>query len=128
MGGITTVRRCGGKVHSIALVLSILALTLCCRRDGKLSSLHRHMVNQFVPLCQLTQQVDKRPISRAQLPLLLAKVNGKLFAQLLFEWFGLSLEADQKRWFALDGKDLRGSIQAGHTRGQACVSVLAYES
>ena len=99
-----------GKVHSIALVLSGLVLALCCRRDGKLSSLHRHMVNQFAPLCQLTQQLNKRPISRAQLPLLLAKVNGKLFAKLLFEWFGLSLEPDQKRWFALDGKDLRFSL------------------
>ena len=117
-----------GKVHSIALVLSGLVLALCCGRDGKLSSLHRHMVNQFVPLCQLTHQVNKRPISRAQLPLLLAKVNGELFARLLFDWFGVSLEPGQKHWFALDGKDLRGSVEPGHTRGEACVSVLAHES
>lgn len=117
-----------GKVHSVALVLSGLVLALCCGRDGKLSSLHRHMVNHFTPLCRLTQQLDQKPVSRAQLPLLLAKVNGNLFAKLLFEWFGLVLDADQKRWFALDGKDLRGSIQPGHTRGEACVSVLAHES
>lgn len=86
------------------------------------------MVNHLSSLCQLTQQADQQPISRPQLPLLLAKVNGKLFARLLFEWFGLKLEPDQKRWFALDGKDLRGNIQPGHTRGQACVSVLAHES
>jgi predicted transposase YbfD/YdcC len=117
-----------GKVHSIALVLSGLVLALCCGQDGKLSSLHRHMVNHFTPLCQLTQQPDEKPISRAQLPLLLAKVNGNLFAKLLFEWFGLTLDAAQKSWFALDGKDLRGSIQPGHTRGEACVSVLAHET
>lgn len=117
-----------GKVHSVALVLTGLVLALCCRRDGKLSSLHRHMVNHFTPLCQLTQQPNRQPISRAQLPLLLAKVNGTLFARLLFEWFGLNLEPDQKRWFALDGKDLRGSIQPGHTRGEACVSALSHES
>ena len=86
-----------GRVHSVALVLSGLVLALCCGQDGKLSSLHRHMINQFAPLCQLTQQLVKRPISRAQLPLLPAKVNGKLFAKLLFDWFGLSLEPDQKR-------------------------------
>lgn len=28
----------------------------------------------------------------------------------------------------MDGKELRGSIQPGHTRGEACVSVLAHES
>lgn len=117
-----------GKVHSIALVLSGLVLALCCGRDGKLSSLHRHMVNHFAALCQLTEQPDEKPISRAQLPLLLAKVNGILFTKLLFEWFGLRLDANQKRWFALDGKDLRGSIQPGHTRGEACVSVLAHDS
>ena len=117
-----------GKTHSISLVLSGLVLALCCGRDGKLSSLHRHMVNHFIPLCQLTQQVNQQPISRAQLPLLLAKVNGNLFAKLLFEWFDLTLDTEQKAWFALDGKDLRGSIQAGHKRGEACVSVLAHES
>jgi len=67
-------------------------------------------------------------ISRAQLPLLLAKVNGVLFAQLLFEWFGLRLDTDLKRWFALDGKELRGSIRPAHTRGEACVSALAHDS
>jgi len=117
-----------GKVHSIALVLSGLVLALCCGRDGKLSSLHRHMVNHFQALCQLTQHSNQTPISRAQLPLLLAKVNGNLFAKLLFEWFELRLDAHQKSWFALDGKDLRGSIQPGHTRGEACVSVLAHDS
>lgn len=117
-----------GKIHSISLVLSGLVLALCCGRDGKLSSLHRHMVNHFAPLCQLTQQLDRRPISRAQLPLLLAKVNGNIFTKLLFEWFGVKLDPDQKDWFAVDGKELRGSIQPGHTRGQACVWVLAHES
>lgn len=116
------------KVHSIALVLSGLVLALCCGRDGKLSGLHRHMVNHFEPLCKTTQQNHKQPISRAQLPLLLAKVNGKLFAKLLFEWFGLTLDAELKRWFALDGKELRGSIQPDQTRGEACVSALAHDS
>lgn len=30
--------------------------------------------------------------------------------------------------FALDGKELRGSIQTDHTRGEACVSALAHDS
>jgi len=72
--------------------------------------------------------LQQTAISRAQLPLLLAKVNGKLFAQLLFDWFGLTLDAELKRWFALDGKELRGSIQPHHTRGEACVSALAHDS
>jgi len=86
------------------------------------------MVNHSQPLCQATNMTHHKAISRAQLPLLLAKVNGVLFAQLLFGWFGLTLDAELKRWFAIDGKELRGSIQPGHTRGEACVSALAHDS
>ena len=117
-----------GKKHSLALVLTGLTLALCCGRDGKLSSLHRHMVNHSRPLCQATNMPHHKAISRAQLPLLLAKVNGVLFAQLLFGWFGLTLNAERKRWFALDGKELRGTIAPTHTRGEACVSALAHDS
>ena len=117
-----------GKKYSIVLVITGVVLALCCGRDGKLSSLHRHIVSKFEILCKATGQESAKPISRAQLLLLLAKVNGVLFAKLLFEWFGLELDADLKRWFGLDGKELRGSIQAGHTRGEACVSVLAHDT
>lgn len=117
-----------GKKQSIALVITGVVLALCCGRDGSLSSLHRHMVSKFDSLCQATGQESIKPISRAQLPLLLAKVNGVLFANLLFSWFGLELDADLKRWFALDGKELRGSIEPGHTRGEACVSALAHDT
>lgn len=117
-----------GKRHSVALVLTGLVLALCCGRDGKLSGLHRHLVNHFDALCAATQTRNQTAISRAQLPLLLAKINGVLFATLLFEWFGLRLHADIKRWFAMDGKELRGSIKSGHTRGEACVSAFAHDS
>ena len=117
-----------GKKHSIGLVLTGLVLALCCGRDGKLSSLHRHIVNHFEALCRATQMTNHRAISRAQLPLLLANVNGVIFAQLLFEWFGLTLDEELKRWFAVDGKELRGSIQTDHTRGEACVSALAHDT
>lgn len=117
-----------GKKHAMALVLTGLVLALCCGRDGNLSGLHRHIVNHFEALCQATQTSHPKPISRAQLPLLLAKVNGTVFATLLFNWFGIRLDADTKRWFALDGKDLRGSIEPGHKRGQACVSAVAHHS
>ena len=83
------------------------------------------MVNQFAALCQATACSQSHAISRAQLPLVLAKVDLKLFAQLLFEWFDINLPALSKGWFAVDGKDLRGSIQSGQTRGEACVSVVA---
>lgn len=86
------------------------------------------MVNHFQPLCAATQQGHKRPVSRTQLPWLLAKVNGALFAKLLFDWLGWTLDPDQKQWFALDGIELRGSIEPGQKRGEACVSALVHDS
>jgi predicted transposase YbfD/YdcC len=97
------------------------------------------------PVCTATWSIiDRRPglmryawpprpwpdrvISRAQLPLLLAKVNGEVFTLLLFEWFGLVLSEEAKRWFAFDGKELRGSIRLGQQRGEACVLALAQDS
>lgn len=117
-----------GKRHSLALVLTGMMIALCCGRDGSLSRLHRHMVNHFEGLLEATQLIDHKPISRAQLPLLLAKVNGSCFARLLFEWFDIVLDEEQKRWFSLDGKELRGSIQSGHTRGEVLVSALDHQT
>lgn len=114
-----------GKKHTIALVLTGLTCALCCGRDGSLSTLHRHMVNHFASLCQATATTQPNAISRAQLPLVLAKVNLGLFAKLLFEWFAIDLSTLSSCWFAVDGKDLRGSIQSGQTRGEACVSVVS---
>jgi len=86
------------------------------------------MVHHFAQLCQATDSSQPTAISRAQLPLVLAKVNTVLFAQLLFEWFGLELPALRGAWLAVDGKDLRGSIERGQTRGEACVSVVVQTS
>ena len=117
-----------GKKHSLALVLTGLALALCCGRDGKLSRFHRHMVHHYPALRQATASTQPRVISRAQLPRLLAKVNLAVFNTLVFEWFGLRLTPAQSGWFALDGKELRGSIRAGHRRGEACVSALSQDT
>jgi len=54
----------------------------------------------------------------------LAKVDLNLFAQVLFEWFAIDLSTLKGQWLSVDGKDLRGSIEAGQNRGEACVSVV----
>ena len=57
----------------------------------------------------------------------MAKVDGARFAQLLFEWFGFVLDEGQKQWFSLDGKELRGSIQAKDTRGEVIGSAVCHQ-
>lgn len=116
-----------GKRHVLALVLTSLVAALLCGRDGSLSRLHRHMINQFDTLLAAMQLTDHKPISRAQLPLLLAKVNGVVFAKLVFDWCGFVLDTETKNWFSLDGKELRGSILKGNTRGDVVVSAVAHQ-
>ena len=110
----------------VALVISGITLALCCGRDGNLSSLYRHMVHHFDQLCQAVGLTKQTVISRAQLPRLLAKVNGVVLAELLFQRFGVCLTAQQQAWFAADGKELRGTIELGNKRGEACVSLVAH--
>src|SRR3989304_1081147 len=99
-----------GKIHSLEFVLLGLILALNRNRDGVLSSLHRSMVNTHNDLCKYMNIQNVVPVSRAQLPLILKKVNVEAFNDLIFSFFGFKLAEGEKQWFAADGKELRGSI------------------
>lgn len=115
-----------GKRHPVAIVLLGLTLALLSKRDGSLSSLQRHMANHYRALCAALNRSPFRPISRPQLPLLLAKVDGDVFAHLISTQVGLQLKPHQKAWFAGDGKELRGSIGTSDKRGQAVVELVEH--
>lgn len=102
-----------GKRHELAVVLVGVTLALLSNRDGCLSSLHRHLVNHYEPLMAALGGEAKQAISRAQLPRLLEKVAVTVFDHLIEAHFGVALHAREKRWFALDGKELRGSARVG---------------
>lgn len=70
----------------------------------------------------------KRAVSRSQLPVILGSVAVEVFDNLLFESYGIKLKAEERRWFAIDGKELRGSIEKQATRGVAVVQVIAHET
>ena len=60
-----------------------------------------------------------KTVSRSHLPKLLEKINGDSFAKLIFSYYGITLSEQEKAWFALDGKELKGSILPMDTRGEA---------
>ncbi len=116
-----------GKRHNLALVLLGLVIGLLRKRDGVLSSIHRSMQNTQVELCAALG-IDNEPVvSRAHFPRLLMKVNRIAFEDLLFQHYGIALSEQEKQWFAGDGKELRGSIEKGDTRGEACVQIVRQE-
>ena len=117
-----------GKRHDLAVVLVGVTLAILSNRDGNLSSIQRHLENHYEKLVTVLGVAQKRAVSRSQLPLILEQVAFQVFDQLLFESFGIKLSAGEQKWFALDGKELRGSIEQGCKRGAAVVQAVSHEN
>lgn len=117
-----------GMKHDLSFVLFGLIIGLLRNRDGKMSSLHRHMVNAHKDICAALSVDIERVISRAHLPRILEKVNRNVFEKLIFDKYGITLTKEEKKWFAGDGKELRGSIEKGDKRGEAVVQLVEHQS
>lgn len=50
------------------------------------------------------------------------------YKALVFENYGLRLSETERKWFAIDGKELRGSIAKGLKRGEAIVQAVGHEN
>jgi predicted transposase YbfD/YdcC len=58
--------------------------------------------------------------------LILARVSVTVFDQTLFAHYGIKLNEAEREWFAIDGKELRGSIESGAKRGAAVVQAVSH--
>lgn len=105
-----------GKKHDLAVVLVGVTIAVLSNRDGCLSSIHRHLANHYEKLVGALGIEKKRVVSRSQLPLILEEVAVPVFDHLVFENYSIELNGTEKKWFALDGKELRGSIEKGAQR------------
>ena len=115
-----------GKELNLPIFLIGLLLALLRHKDGNLSRIHRSMKNKHTELLLALDIENERVVSRSHMPILLKKVSGDVFSSLVFEHFGVKLSQSTKEWFGIDGKELRGSILAGHRRGQAVVPVVRH--
>ena len=80
----------------------------------KLSEIHRFISNRIVWLSELTKTKLIKPISRAHLPRLLDGLNWTSVNELVERCFGVKIQHDEiKKWVAIDGKALRGTLDAG---------------
>jgi len=115
-----------GKKHDLAPILIGLVLGLLRKRDGVLSSIHRSIVNKYEIISSALGIDNQKVVSRSQLPEILKKVHLPSFEKILFENYGIELSKEEKRWFAGDGKELRGSIEKGKKRGTAIVQLVTH--
>lgn len=118
-----------GKHLNLCLMLLEFCLAVLSGRDGNQSSIYRHMRahhEAVVQLLGLPKGKASSFVSRAHFPRLLSKVNAKVFCHLLQQSYGVQLSGQQKEWFAVDGKELRGSIKRGFKRGEALVRIVRH--
>ena len=102
-----------GKVHSLTVVIVGVVLATLIGRQS-LSGVHRFLVARADWLGKLVQIEGGKPISRAHLPRLLNGLDWVTLNGLIERCFCVRLQCDgQKRWVAVDGKALRGTLDAG---------------
>lgn len=115
-----------GKRHTLTFVIVAFVLATLTGRH-KLSSIHRHICNRLDWLHELTEIQKKQPISRAHLPRLLAGLDWPVLDKLIERCFGVQLQQDEeKRWLAIDGKTLRGTLDGGDK--QSIVLAITHDS
>jgi predicted transposase YbfD/YdcC len=117
-----------GLRHELRVVLLGVTLAILSNRDGNLSSIHRFMVNHNKRILESINYPISPSISRSQLPNVLEIVCLKVFEGILFANFGVVLSQEERQWFALDGKELKGSIESGNTRGEAIVQAVTHKN
>jgi predicted transposase YbfD/YdcC len=102
-----------GKRHTLVLVIvGFISATLVGRH--KLSSVHRYICNRADWLHEITQSQKVKPISRAHLPRLLNGLDWLALNELIERCFGVRIHYNEsKKWIAIDGKALRGTLDAG---------------
>lgn len=88
------------------------------------------MRNNYVNLLQHLplDDYDCGVVSRPHLPIILSKVSRQVFESLIFAEYGIKLSKKQRKWFAVDSKELKGSIKKGEKRGEAVVQAVEHET
>ena len=117
-----------GKRHCLSMIITSVLISIFRQRDGNLSSIHRSIVNMQQQLCKELNVPYTVAVSRSQLPLILQKIEYSVLAKLFFSFFKVELFSEDCRWFACDGKELRGSILDGDKRGDAIVQLISHEN
>ena len=101
-----------GKRHDLAFVLGGVVLAIMSGR-AYASSIHRFIKNKLGWLGRVLGYREAKLVSRAQLPRILDGVDWSALNEAVEEQFGVRIEGQDKEWYAIDGKTLRGVAGQG---------------
>lgn len=101
-----------GKIHFLPFVLAGFIIAIICGRKNR-SSAQRFMANNHDFLCKATCFSAPRAISNAQLGRVLRNLDIIALNKIVYAHYGVEIaELSPGEWVALDGKDLKGSIDS----------------
>lgn len=101
-----------GKRHELAFVLGSVVLAIMSGRSTA-SSIQRFIKNRIKWLRCVLGNPEAKAVSRAQLPRILATVDWVALNEIIWVHFEFKIEEEQNKWYALDGKALRGIEPSG---------------
>jgi predicted transposase YbfD/YdcC len=93
-------------------VLGGVVLAIMSGRSSA-SSIQRFIKNRIKWLRRVLDKDEAKPVSRAQLPRILAEVEWVALNEIIWVHFGFKIEVEHNKWYALDGKALRGIEEPG---------------
>ena len=113
-----------GKRHDLSIVVLGFLIAIL-KSTGKLnfSKIHRIMRRDYPSLMQDLGLTSSTCISRSQLIRILDRFDYRAFNRLNMHYFSKQINKNGLEWYAIDGKELRGSIdtQAGEKPGENVV-------
>jgi predicted transposase YbfD/YdcC len=111
-----------GRKHELAFIITCFVLAILRSTDKlSLSKIHRNMVRNHDALNNKLDSGSKKCISRVQLSRILNTLDYECFNKITANYFDHKITKDN--WKAIDGKELRGSIDgvSGDKRGESIV-------
>lgn len=121
-----------GKRHNLWFVCTCSIIAVMNGRVTP-SAIQRYIKNRFEDLCIAIEYEAHAPISCSQFWRIFGELDWASWNAVNESFFGITIEqqedesADQT-WKAADGKELRGSIEAGDKRGTNVVRVVEHGS
>nr|QNO46777.1 hypothetical protein DEIDBPHB_00026 [Methanosarcinales archaeon ANME-2c ERB4] len=109
LGDISDPRDNRGKKHELSFVLAVTTMAILSGKNY-VSEIHRYIRNKIEWLQEIFDRPNAKPISRAQLPRIIATVDWEELNTIIEEFFGVTVENTNDEWIAIDGKVLRGTI------------------
>jgi len=128
---LTDSRDVRGKKHELAFVITCFVVAIIKRYDLlSLAKIHRTMKRIHDECASEVESPSKKCISRIQLSRVLEDTDFEEFNRLTERFFGFAVSQSEQQWIAIDGKELRGSIDSasGDKRGESAVIVTEHSS